>query len=185
MAQKEARGLSYKILQHRFYTTIIFKHPDWLINLSSQSECLKNQRKIYAVKCLQDRVPVLKTKFGIIRESTFLLFSLLHLSKSRARSYKDIFSLKLRYIVLKSSDWLKNLAQPIRRFKNKRSVKQSKNIYKIASQTITQQLRIYHFSNVPVLFVVGIRDIFSFQTRQLTLDLVRFRLQVAQLVMSW
>ena len=30
------------ILQHKFYATIIFKHPDWLINLSSQSECLKN-----------------------------------------------------------------------------------------------------------------------------------------------
>ena len=31
-----------KILQQKFYATLIFKHPDWLINLSSQSECLKN-----------------------------------------------------------------------------------------------------------------------------------------------
>ena len=31
-----------KILQHKFYAMLIFKHPDWLINLSSQSECLKN-----------------------------------------------------------------------------------------------------------------------------------------------
>ena len=30
-----------KILQRKFYTMLIFKHPDWLINLSSQSECLK------------------------------------------------------------------------------------------------------------------------------------------------
>ena len=31
-----------KILQHKFYAMLIFKHPDWLINLSSQSKCLKN-----------------------------------------------------------------------------------------------------------------------------------------------
>ena len=31
-----------KILQRKFYTTLIFKHLDWLINLSSQSECLNN-----------------------------------------------------------------------------------------------------------------------------------------------
>ena len=31
-----------KNLQHKFYAMLIFKHPDWLINLSSQSECLKN-----------------------------------------------------------------------------------------------------------------------------------------------
>ena len=31
-----------KNLQRKFYATIIFKDPDWLINLSSQSECLKN-----------------------------------------------------------------------------------------------------------------------------------------------
>ena len=31
-----------KILQRKFYATLIFKHLDWLINLSSQSECLKN-----------------------------------------------------------------------------------------------------------------------------------------------
>ena len=31
-----------KILQPKFYATIIFKHHDWLINLSSRSECLKN-----------------------------------------------------------------------------------------------------------------------------------------------
>ena len=31
-----------KILQRKFYALLIFKHPDWLINLSSQSECLKN-----------------------------------------------------------------------------------------------------------------------------------------------
>ena len=37
-----------KNLQHKFYGRLIFKHPDWLINLSSQSECLK----MYAVKCL-------------------------------------------------------------------------------------------------------------------------------------
>ena len=31
-----------KILQCKFYATLIFNHSDWLINLSSQSECLKN-----------------------------------------------------------------------------------------------------------------------------------------------
>ena len=31
-----------KILQRKFYATLIFKHPDWFENLSSQSECLKN-----------------------------------------------------------------------------------------------------------------------------------------------
>ena len=31
-----------KILQHKFYAMLIFKHPDWLINLSSQSKCFKN-----------------------------------------------------------------------------------------------------------------------------------------------
>ena len=31
-----------KILQRKFYAMLIFKHPDWLLNLSSQSECLKN-----------------------------------------------------------------------------------------------------------------------------------------------
>ena len=30
-----------KILQRKFYAMLIFKHPDWLINLSSQSKCLK------------------------------------------------------------------------------------------------------------------------------------------------
>ena len=30
------------ILQRKFYATLIFKHPDWLINLRSQSECSKN-----------------------------------------------------------------------------------------------------------------------------------------------
>ena len=30
-----------KILQHKFYTTLIYKHLDWLINLRSQSECSK------------------------------------------------------------------------------------------------------------------------------------------------
>ena len=31
-----------KILQRKFYATLLFKHPDWFKNLSSQSECLKN-----------------------------------------------------------------------------------------------------------------------------------------------
>ena len=31
-----------KILKRKFYAMLIFKHLDWLINLSSQSECLKN-----------------------------------------------------------------------------------------------------------------------------------------------
>ena len=30
-----------KILQRKFYAMLIFKHPDWMIHLSSQSECLK------------------------------------------------------------------------------------------------------------------------------------------------
>ena len=32
-----------KILQRKFYAMLIFKDPDWLINLSSQSECLKKR----------------------------------------------------------------------------------------------------------------------------------------------
>ena len=28
-----------KILQRKFYAKLIFKHPDWLKNLSCQSEC--------------------------------------------------------------------------------------------------------------------------------------------------
>ena len=35
-----------KILQGKFYATLIFKHPDWLINSSSQSKCLKNWRSL-------------------------------------------------------------------------------------------------------------------------------------------
>ena len=31
-----------KILQGKFYATQIFKHSDWLKNLSSQSKCMKN-----------------------------------------------------------------------------------------------------------------------------------------------
>ena len=31
-----------KILQRKFYATLLFKHPDWFKNLSSQLECLKN-----------------------------------------------------------------------------------------------------------------------------------------------
>ena len=31
-----------KILLRKFYAMLIFKNPDWLINLSSQSECVKN-----------------------------------------------------------------------------------------------------------------------------------------------
>ena len=31
-----------KILQNKFYAMLILNHPDWLINLSRQSECLKN-----------------------------------------------------------------------------------------------------------------------------------------------
>ena len=30
-----------KILQRKLYAMLIFKHPDWLIHLSSQSEYLK------------------------------------------------------------------------------------------------------------------------------------------------
>ena len=39
--QAQPGGYPIKILQRKIYATIIFKHPDWLINLSSQSECLK------------------------------------------------------------------------------------------------------------------------------------------------
>ena len=31
-----------KILLRKFYAMLIFNNPDWLINLSSQSECVKN-----------------------------------------------------------------------------------------------------------------------------------------------
>ena len=37
----ESGASPIKILHRKFYATLIFKHPDWLINLSSQSECLK------------------------------------------------------------------------------------------------------------------------------------------------
>ena len=33
-----------KILQRKFYTTLIFKHSDWLLKIFNQSEYLKNLR---------------------------------------------------------------------------------------------------------------------------------------------
>ena len=39
---KSAGAYPIKNLQSKIYAMLIFKHPDWLINLSSQSECLKN-----------------------------------------------------------------------------------------------------------------------------------------------
>ena len=57
-----------KILQRKFYATLIFKHPDWLINLSSQSECLKY--------CVQLDSPLLKQNFSQVcyhwRQTNFI-----------------------------------------------------------------------------------------------------------------
>ena len=48
-----------KILQRKFYDTLIFKHPDWLINLISQSECFKKRSvKFTRYKILIGSVPV-------------------------------------------------------------------------------------------------------------------------------